>query len=84
VDEKERRSERNETRCKVSVERDKLVRGRGNRARGALETELCVLLNAEHKLPVFCFCETMRGLTQGRGRVTGGPQSGLFFLLRLV
>jgi len=26
----------------------------------ALETELCVLLNAGHKLPVFCFLGTMR------------------------
>lgn len=42
--------------------------GRGNGARGALETELCVLLNAGHKLPVFCFRKTMRELTQGRGK----------------
>lgn len=37
-------------------------------ARGALEAELCVLLNAGHKLPVFCFRKTMRELTQGRGK----------------
>lgn len=42
--------------------------GRGNGARGALEAELCVLLNAGHKLPVFCFRKTMRELTQGRGK----------------
>lgn len=38
--------------------------GRENGTERALETELCVLLNAEHKLPVFCFRETMRELIQ--------------------
>lgn len=32
--------------------------------RQALETELCELLNAGHKLPAFCFRETMRNLIQ--------------------
>ena len=41
--------------------------GRRNTARGALETELCVLLNAGHKLPVFCFRKTMQELTQDSG-----------------
>lgn len=59
--------------------------GRGNRARGALETELCVLLNAGHKLPVFCFRETMRELTQGREESDGKTaRADSFFLLRLV
>lgn len=69
----ERARERAETR------RERKERGRaraarrgaaaeGTGARGALEAELCVLLNAGHKLPVFCFRKTMRELTQGRGK----------------
>lgn len=42
--------------------------GRENRTEGALETELCVLLNAGHKLPVFCFRGTMRELIQSERR----------------
>lgn len=67
-----------ETRERKTERKEKDVRGRPRErnTRGALETELCMLLNAGHKLPVFCFRETMRELTQGRQRVTEGKGVG--------
>jgi len=57
--ERERERERGEGARAKSRERID-ARAKTEGADEALETELCVLLNAGHKLPVFCFLGTMR------------------------